>query len=49
MHMDFTLSDKQMHWRDRVVAFMAKHVYPAIPVHPANEPGTGKAAAVAGA
>jgi acyl-CoA dehydrogenase len=33
MHMDFTLSDKQKHWRDRVAAFMTKQVYPAIPVY----------------
>ena len=31
--MDFTLSDKQVHWRDRVVAFMKAHVYPAVPVY----------------
>ena len=30
--MDFSISDKQKHWRDRVAAFMAEHVYPAIPV-----------------
>jgi len=28
--MDFTLSDRQRHWRDRVVDFMHKHVYPAV-------------------
>jgi len=31
--MDFTLSDKQVHWRDRVVAFMNEHVYPAVPLY----------------
>jgi alkylation response protein AidB-like acyl-CoA dehydrogenase len=31
--MDFALSEKQKHWRDRVTVFMAKYVYPAIPVH----------------
>ena len=31
--MDFTMSERQRHWRDRVVAFMAKYVYPAIPVY----------------
>jgi alkylation response protein AidB-like acyl-CoA dehydrogenase len=31
--MDFTLSDRQKHWRDRVTAFMAEHIYPAIPVY----------------
>ena len=28
--MDFTISDRQKQWRDRVVAFMDAHVYPAI-------------------
>jgi alkylation response protein AidB-like acyl-CoA dehydrogenase len=28
--MDFSLSDRQRHWRDRVVAFMSKHVYPVL-------------------
>ena len=28
--MDFSLSERQRHWRDRVVAFMNKHVYPAV-------------------
>jgi alkylation response protein AidB-like acyl-CoA dehydrogenase len=28
--MDFSISERQRHWRDRVVAFMAKHVYPAV-------------------
>lgn len=27
--MDFSLSAKQTHWRDRVAAFMQEHVYPA--------------------
>lgn len=31
--MDFTLSGKQVHWRDRVVAFMNRHVYPAVPLY----------------
>jgi acyl-CoA dehydrogenase len=31
--MDFTLSEKQLHWRDRVVAFMNEHVMPAVPVY----------------
>jgi acyl-CoA dehydrogenase len=31
--MDFTLSEKQRHWRDHVAAFMTRHVYPAIPVY----------------
>ncbi|MBV8850350.1 MAG: acyl-CoA dehydrogenase family protein [Methylobacteriaceae bacterium] len=28
--MDFSLSDRQRHWRDRVADFMHKHVYPAV-------------------
>ena len=31
--MDFTLSERQTHWRDRVVAFMHQHVRPAVPVY----------------
>ena len=31
--MNFSLSDRQRHWRDRVVAFMAKHVYPAAEIY----------------
>jgi acyl-CoA dehydrogenase len=30
---DFTMSERQRYWRDRVVVFMAKHVYPAVPVY----------------
>jgi acyl-CoA dehydrogenase len=30
---DFTMSERQRYWRDRVVAFMARYVYPAIPVY----------------
>ncbi|MEO7253447.1 MAG: acyl-CoA dehydrogenase family protein [Casimicrobium sp.] len=29
--MDFSMSERQTHWRDRVIAFMNQHVYPAIP------------------
>ena len=28
--MDFSISERQKHWRDRVVAFMDAHVYPAV-------------------
>jgi acyl-CoA dehydrogenase len=28
--MDFSLSERQKYWRDRVVAFMEAHIYPAI-------------------
>jgi alkylation response protein AidB-like acyl-CoA dehydrogenase len=31
--MDFTLSEKQVHWRNRVMAFMDEFVYPAVPVY----------------
>ena len=30
--MNFTMSDKQVFWRDRVVAFMNEHITPAVPV-----------------
>jgi acyl-CoA dehydrogenase len=28
--MDFSISERQRYWRDRVAAFMAKHIYPAV-------------------
>jgi acyl-CoA dehydrogenase len=28
--MDFSISERQRHWRDRIAAFMAKHIYPAV-------------------
>ena len=28
--MDFSISERQKHWRDRVIAFMDAHVYPAV-------------------
>ncbi len=34
--MNFTLSDNQIYWRDRVKAFMDTHVYPAVPVFDAQ-------------
>ena len=30
--MDFTLTDRQKHWVERVSRFMDEHVYPAVPV-----------------
>ncbi|MEH3146235.1 MAG: acyl-CoA dehydrogenase family protein [Methylobacterium frigidaeris] len=39
--MDFTLSDRQVQWRDRVAAFMAEHVRPAVPVYKAEMQGFG--------
>ena len=34
--MDFTMSERQTYWRDRVVAFMDEHVYPAVPTYDAQ-------------
>jgi acyl-CoA dehydrogenase len=34
--MDFTLSERQRHWRDRVRAFMDEHVRPAVPTYKAE-------------
>lgn len=31
--MDFSISERQRHWRDRVVAFMSKHIHPALSIH----------------
>jgi len=31
--MNFTMSEKQIYWRNRVVEFMNEHVYPAVPVY----------------
>jgi acyl-CoA dehydrogenase len=28
--MDFSISERERYWRDRVVTFMAKHIYPAV-------------------
>jgi acyl-CoA dehydrogenase len=41
--MDFTLSDRQQHWRDRVRAFMAAHIYPNLATHKAQMNLTGDA------
>ena len=34
--MNFTLSDRQVCWRDRVIAFMQEHVFPAVPIFDAE-------------
>ncbi len=34
--MDFSISEQQKHWRDRVVAFMDAHVYPAVETYEAQ-------------
>ncbi|GAB4562909.1 MAG: acyl-CoA dehydrogenase family protein [Rhizobacter sp.] len=31
--MNFTMSERQTYWRERVVAFMDKYVYPAVPTY----------------
>ena len=28
--MDFSISERQKHWRDRVTGFMNEHIYPAV-------------------
>jgi len=35
------MSERQRYWRDRVVAFMARYVYPAIPVYDEQMEGFG--------
>jgi acyl-CoA dehydrogenase len=40
--MDFSLSDRQRHWRDRVAAFMHAHVYPAVDTYNAQMAGFGE-------
>ncbi len=39
--MNFTMSEKQTYWRDRVVAFMNEHVYPAEATYEAQMEGFG--------
>ncbi|WP_439573227.1 acyl-CoA dehydrogenase family protein [Phreatobacter sp.] len=39
--MDFSMSERQRYWRDRVVAFMNAHVYPAIPTYNEQMDGDG--------
>ncbi|MGL6111371.1 MAG: acyl-CoA dehydrogenase, partial [Rubrivivax sp.] len=34
--MNFTMSEKQLYWRGRVVDFMNEHVYPAVPTYEAQ-------------
>lgn len=40
--MDFTMSERQVYWRDRVAAFMAQHVYPAVPTYHAQMKAFGQ-------
>ena len=35
--MNFTMSERQKHWRDRVIAFMDAHVYPAVETYDQQE------------
>ena len=39
--MDFSLTARETEWRDRVIAFMNKHVYPAVPVYDSQMEGFG--------
>ena len=39
--MNFSMSERQTHWRDRVIAFMNEHVYPAVPTYHAQMQGFG--------
>jgi len=39
--MDFSMSERQTYWRDRVLAFMNEHVYPAVPTYHAQMNGFG--------
>ncbi len=40
--MNFTMSERQTFWRDRVVAFMNQHVYPAVPTYHSQMKGFGE-------
>ena len=40
--MNFSMSERQTYWRDRVVAFMNQHVYPAIPKYAEQMKGFGE-------
>jgi acyl-CoA dehydrogenase len=40
--MNFTMSERQAYWRERVIAFMDKHVYPAVPTYYAQMKGFGE-------
>jgi alkylation response protein AidB-like acyl-CoA dehydrogenase len=39
--MNFTMTEKQLYWRGRVVDFMNEHVYPAVPTYDAQMEGFG--------
>jgi acyl-CoA dehydrogenase len=39
--MDFSLSERQVYWRDRVVAFMNQYVHPAVPTYHEQMKGFG--------
>ncbi|MEO8153528.1 MAG: acyl-CoA dehydrogenase family protein [Rhizobacter sp.] len=40
--MNFTMSERQTHWRERVVVFMDKYVYPAVPTYYAQMKAFGE-------
>ncbi len=39
--MNFSMSERQQYWRDRVVAFMNQYVYPAVPTYQEQMKGFG--------
>ncbi|MBR0781862.1 acyl-CoA dehydrogenase family protein [Bradyrhizobium iriomotense] len=39
--MDFTLSEQQRLWRDRIVGFMEQHIYPSVPAYESQIAGFG--------
>ena len=40
--MNFSMSERQIYWRDRVMAFMNQHVYPAVPTYVEQMQGFGE-------
>ncbi len=39
--MDFSITERERHWRDRIVAFMDRHVYPSVETYQAQMEGFG--------
>jgi len=39
--MNFTMSERQTYWRERVIAFMNKHIHPAVPTYHEQMKGFG--------
>ena len=40
--MNFSMSERQTYWRDRVIAFMNQHVYSAVPTYVEQMHGFGE-------